>query len=409
MNPLSQTGNGSAEAARARELAELVHKTKLGAHTEHTSSPQKPASVKVFDTQKPVATPLQRDAQTILQSAQLADPLLEHNAREFKNTTQQVTLQSNAAVPTQPEIKPIERISENASLASHSAVLHTLNQDVQSLVTSRKVSMIRAVALESDKDASVARFAPQINTPRSLGSTLSILAVLCGIFAIGIIGAGLYIRAMQTKTVPIVAQARYDSALVFFEHSQPFDVSDLADFELIGGLAHLRDTVPSSLGSMTSVDMYSTRFDAVTNSRTSSALPLVTFIDQARLNMGDALKRSLGGDYMLLVHQGEAPTPVLLLRATEPDAAFAGMLAWESRMASSLSPLFPLGTLTLAESPPTFTDISFNNIDARVLYDGNQKIVLLYALLERNIIAITNSRTTMQEVASRLHTQLLKK
>jgi hypothetical protein len=112
---------------------------------------------------------------------------------------------------------------------------------------------------------------------------------------------------------------------------------------------------------------------------------------------------------MLLIHQGEAPTPILLLRATEPDAAFAGMLAWESRMASNLSPLFPLGTLTLAETPPTFTDISLNNIDARVQYDGNQKIVLLYALLERNIIAITNSLTTMQEVASRLHTQLLKK
>jgi hypothetical protein len=136
---------------------------------------------------------------------------------------------------------------------------------------------------------------------------------------------------------------------------------------------------------------------------------VVTLFSQAHLAAPERLIRSLTGEYMVLVHQNDKPTPVILLTVSEPDAAFAGMLAWEKTIATDLSPFFTLGSLTLSSTPPVFTDTSFNNIDTRALYDGDGMLILMYTLLERNVIAITNSTATMQEVAQRLHTQRLKK
>lgn len=410
MNPLTSTDNESAEAARARQLAELVHKNQLGVHTKKANE-SGGSNTKVFDTQKVSSGPsLEEATKNILQGARLTDPVLERNEREAKMLESEVTRQAQEANKAPETPKPVERIGENQSLTNQSAILHTFTQDVESLVKDRKVSMVRAVALEADKDPRMAQFAQEPAHKISANSLLMLLAGLCAVFAVGILGVTFYIRTInaQQKAVEI-PKARYDASLIFFEHSQPFDVTDLESYELIGGLAHLRDTVPSSLGSMTSIDMYETAFDPVTNRRAASALTLPTFITNSKFNLPDQLSRALSGNYMVVVHQGEKPTPIMLLQASEPDAAFAGMLRWEKNMASNLSPLFPLGTLTLAEAPPEFSDLSFNNIDARVLYDGNQNIVVLYALLERNVVAITNSLVTMQEVASRLHTQRLKK
>jgi hypothetical protein len=236
-----------------------------------------------------------------------------------------------------------------------------------------------------------------------------LLTGLCILLAIGIVATLVYLSATTLAPATVDQTARYDASLVFFEHSQPFDVTDLEQYELLGGLAHVRDTVPSSLGSFTSIDMYATSFDPVQSERIPRALSLSEFFSQARFSSGDALGRSLTGDYMVLIHQGERATPVLLLKTSSPDSAFASMLSWEKALPQNLSPFFPLGTLALAETPPQFQDLSFNNIDTRALYDGAGSLILLYALLERDVLAITNSISTMQEVASRLHVQRLKR
>lgn len=416
MNPLTPQGNTSQEAARARELADLVHKTKLGSHTDHAKD-TKPET-KVFDTQPSVTTPTtQPDPKT---PTPLSQTPLATEASLILKQAHLVVPDKPASLPrlTQPvpvttliSEKPLERIDPNPSLANQSVVLHTLTQDVESLVKDRKISMVRAIALESDAPSGtgsprLAQFSPR--PPSSPKSILGMLTALCVILALSILGVSWYL--MQTApTTDSQVRARYDSGLLFFEHSQPYDITDLASYEILGGLAHLRDTVPSSLGSFTTIDVYRTDFDPVSEKRVAHAVSLNSLTTSAQLHVPEQLAQALTGVYMVLVHQAEAPRPVLLLESHEPDAAFAGMLAWEKQLPQDMSPFFPRGTLALTATPPQFKDISFNNIDARALYDGDGTLIILYALLERTVIAVTNSQTTMGELANRLHTQRLKK
>lgn len=412
-NPVTNA-HESAEMARAREMASLVQKSRIGAHTDKTTPP--PIQQTTHNTPQESASPanptlgvttehvptLNEQALRILGDAALSN---DHNQIQ-KPPTPPPTSQTEP--PTRE--KHAERINENTSLTSQAAVLHTLNQDVQTLVKDRKISMVRAIALESDSNPHIAQFAQKNTQKQSPRSLLFMLAAVCIVFAIGIIAGAWYIQGTRGKDAnKETSQAYYDTALVFYEHTQPFDVTDLTSYELLGNLAHLRDSIPSSLGSITLLNMFSTRTDIATGQKHQESLTVDTFLTQAHFEVPDELKRVLNGEYMVLVHQGTSPTPVILFSVTEPTAAFSGMLKWEKRMAINLSPFFPLGTLTLTETPPTFVDLPINNIDARILYDGDRHSVIVYALLEGNVYAITNNVETLQEISVRLHTQRLKR
>lgn len=286
------------------------------------------------------------------------------------------------------------------------AVIHTLKFDVQDLVKKKKVSMIRAVALESDKSAN----AETISRPIELNkkqSNVGVYILSTLFFILGVIAIGAVIYAQGKRAEQEHAESEQllsQNTIVFYEHQQPFDITDLQPYELKGGLAQLREKLTATLGSFTLVQMTLRPYDKATGQYYTRYATLQDIVDTMKPRIPKQLATILYPEYMFAVHTTEENTPIIFLVAESYDTAFAGMLAWESTLAQDLAPFFPSrGATALNGSSTRFEDMAVDNIDARVLRAPNKKVRILYAVLEKNVIVITNNIYTLKEAAARLH------
>ena len=108
--------------------------------------------------------------------------------------------------------------------------------------------------------------------------------------------------------------------------------------------------------------------------------------------------RALHPEHMFGSVGGSTRAPFLIIRSTNFDVAFAGMLSWEQTMSEDLSPFFgnPVTkTLVLkAGSDPTtahFVDALKTNQSIRILYDEKGEERIVYAFVNKELIVITSS------------------
>jgi hypothetical protein len=89
-----------------------------------------------------------------------------------------------------------------------------------------------------------------------------------------------------------------------------------------------------------------------------------------------------------------AGEPYIVIKATDFNTAFAGMLGWETTMSQDLSVLFaPSSTLT---SSTVFRDTVAANVSTRVLSDTTGTERIIYGFVKPDIILITPSRATFE-------------
>ncbi len=295
---------------------------------------------------------------------------------------------------------------QNMFAAPKEAVIHTLKYDVQDLVKKKKVSMIRAVALESDKTAN----AQTINRPIELNrkqSNVGVYVLSTLFFILGMVAIGAVIYAQGKRAEQEQAESNQllsQNTIVFYEHQQQFDITDLQPYELKGGLAQLREKLSATLGSFTLVQMTLRPYDVETGQYYTRYATLQDIVNTMKPRLPKQLSAILYPEYMFAVHTTEENTPVIFLVADAYDSAFAGMLAWEPSLAQDLAPFFPnRGATALNANSSKFEDMAVDNIDARVLRAPNKKVRILYAVLEKNVIVITNNIYTLKEAAARLH------
>ena len=99
--------------------------------------------------------------------------------------------------------------------------------------------------------------------------------------------------------------------------------------------------------------------------------------------------------------------PFILIKATNFDTAFGGMLDWEPDMSADLSPLFGL-PVTQSFDPYARTDTQIrsaffrdtivSNKSVRVLVDAQDNERLLYAFVTPNIILIAPNTETFNTI-----------
>jgi hypothetical protein len=133
-------------------------------------------------------------------------------------------------------------------------------------------------------------------------------------------------------------------------------------------------------------------------------------------NMPQELLRTFTADYMLGLHSYDGNQPFLIFQVDSSQQAYSGMLKWEPRLQSDLSPLFtraprPETPQELASSTPAtttpevvstgFVDVVLENFDARAIRDQNGDILLLWTFLDPHTLIITTNQYTLREVLSR--------
>jgi hypothetical protein len=90
----------------------------------------------------------------------------------------------------------------------------------------------------------------------------------------------------------------------------------------------------------------------------------------------------------------EGKTPYIILRGTNFDSLFAGMLTWETSLADDLATLF---TSTEGVSS-TFKDVISSNRNMRVQSDRNGEDIVVYTFINQNTLMITTSRSMMDQL-----------
>lgn len=125
-----------------------------------------------------------------------------------------------------------------------------------------------------------------------------------------------------------------------------------------------------------------------------------------------------------VVNAGTETKPFFILRVSSFERTFAGMLAWEPVMRSSLSLLYPpypnapiveepmattTATSTIVTPPPmrrapsSFVDAVVRNYDVRILRDADGRSLMLYGYKDKETLIIARDEAAFLELASRLN------
>lgn len=324
-------------------------------------------------------------------------------------------LKPEVAAPTNgavPNVSTMETALSPAKAEGSPLVrsLRTLKDDLQELVRTRKMSLIRAVALEGEKkvratDTSVAEEAVARSRRNRTVKFFSILVVCFGVGALAL----LTVAYVQTaRTTPRAAS--YDSSLMFAEQTLAFPLGNLTGRDIKAQLAQTRTRVNLTLGAIARIVPTLAETDPATGENRERPAFAREFLSAIAPAAPEDLLRSLGNEFFFGIHSIDENAPLIVLPLASYQNAFAAMIAWEPTMNEDLAPLFPRvyhETIDAAGAPvlARFEDVIIRNYDVRALKDARGEIQMLYAFPTRNILIIAESSHSFVEALARLRAE----
>jgi hypothetical protein len=140
------------------------------------------------------------------------------------------------------------------------------------------------------------------------------------------------------------------------------------------------------------------------------------FLDIIAPSAPGLLLRNLKNEYVFGYYSYESNEPFLILKASNYDSVFAGMLDWERSIYADLGDLIvkpeSLSKINTASSStstsPTseydtpFVDRIISNNDTRVLYRPNGNIAFFYTFFNKETVIIATSEQTLREIIYRM-------
>ena len=116
-------------------------------------------------------------------------------------------------------------------------------------------------------------------------------------------------------------------------------------------------------------------------------------------------------NYLLGVVNNKAKDLFILLKVRSFADIFDGMKAWENKMFYDLHGFFGIGITSETNYLLTknFEDGIVENKNARILYDNEGKIILMYVFADDTSVVITDTQETVHEIMLRLASGQIKK
>jgi hypothetical protein len=385
---------------------------------------QKPVATPVVPPPVPQAPqpmpklPLKDDIDKILKDVKLPE------RREFPNTAAKpARVIENTFAPAPADSTPVAKAAAPAATSAAApaptapsapanpnvGTVHTLKDDLQHVVREKKISLVRAAALEEDKRRGQERVTP-IPSPAALRQkrrTRAILFSATMLFVVGALAlAGVYYVQTQQSPAPNLAQG---SSILFSEQTVAFPIGNQNPRDLKRLLAQTRTASGGSLGSITRIvpTVTTTNQDGTTS---QSPATLQQFFTALGIQPPDALLRAVGPDFFFGVHTVDTNAPIFVIPVTSYDHAFAGMLQWEANMDADLTPIFPaVPALTLGKdglpAARTFVDDVMRNYDVRELKDDQGTVQLYYSFPTPTLLVVAESTYSFTEILSRLQAE----
>jgi hypothetical protein len=284
--------------------------------------------------------------------------------------------------------------------------VHTLKDDLQGVVRDTKMSVVRAVALESDRRARRANEETPESAPAAQRSKRMIAIVVTSTLFLFLGAAALFaVYFIMTQRTARPA-ADTSSSLLFSEQSVVLSLDDHSSADIKRTIAAARGGANATLGSITRIVPITS---APLPDGTSMERPatFAEFMKALGVHAPDELIRALGDEFFLGIHTVDKNAPVIIVPVTSYDHAFAGMLAWEPAMNADLAPAFSALPPTARDESGvsikrSFTDLVMRNYDVRALKDDAGQIQLYYSFPNQHFLVIAESPYSFNEILSRL-------
>jgi hypothetical protein len=119
----------------------------------------------------------------------------------------------------------------------------------------------------------------------------------------------------------------------------------------------------------------------------------------------------VNNNFLLGAVNGDTKDFFILLKMRSISDIFDSLRAWENKMFYDLHGFFGIDVSLQTNYLLTanFQDGIIGNKNARILYDKNNKIVMMYIFADDNSVIITNTENAAQEIMLRLAASQIKK
>lgn len=321
---------------------------------------------------------------------------------------------ADSPLPPAPSTPPMPRPTAPAQESAHPDTaraqndaglitpLRTLRDDLQSVVQEKKISYVRAVALEEKKrqERGEAISAPATRAHYAGVVTAAAVLALLGALALGAVW---YVASQRTPQ----AARPLSASFIFSESAVPFSLSGMSASDVKRSLAQARSATGIGLGAITRIVPLVPAENAEGSERPAT---FEEFFTALGVSAPSDLYRALAEEFFFGIHTVDENAPVIIIPVTAYERAFSAMLEWEKNMNADLAPLFTqVPALTLDENNlPTervFTDMLMRNYDVRVLKNDEGVVELFYSFPTRNILIIAESPYSFTEALARLRAE----
>ena len=304
--------------------------------------------------------------------------------------------------------KPEPQVAEPRPKIDDSAVkpLQTYQGDIESLVESKKVSVVSIAAAEAERNAST----PGQKAPdRSFGELVSSRTSLYaggGVLILLALGALAYVFLQGGTVAPAPAAP---APFLFVDETQAVQTTtEESRDELMSALVAAKGQVRLSVGLVARLAV-AAPVGASDSAASESEMDAQTFLQIIAPDIPQNFLRTVEPRFLLGVHSYDENAPFLILKVDSYETAYSGLLTWESTLYGGLLPLFARNPSPRANSDTasssthsTFIDAIVENRDARAVKNSAGDILLLWTFLDRRTVVITTNNATLREVISRL-------
>jgi hypothetical protein len=190
----------------------------------------------------------------------------------------------------------------------------------------------------------------------------------------------------------------------------PVVFTDKTEFKEIAGLSK-DQVIQTILNEAKTADYKSGGLEGIYLTIDKKVIGFRKFLDLLEANLDRTKIEFIGDDFLIGSYNNDSKDVFVLLKMRSVVDVFDVMRAWEPKMFSDLHGLFgvDLNADTNYLLEKNFEDGIVQNKNARILYDNDGKVVLMYVFAEDDSLIITNSESAVAEVISRLDSSQIKK
>lgn len=307
--------------------------------------------------------------------------------------------------PPHPKVtkSPDQGASEAQSNVKKSTpTIRSYAYDIKSKVRDEGVSLAQIVMAEERKKEETHQTEADITTRDKQGTLLKFMLISIGIIAL-LGGVAAYLFTIYSRA-PVSTNVNTPSpGLIRTEKITPIVLKDGYKTTLLQAVSLLKtSSIPQ--GTLNDIQFK----ESVGNENLEvNAFRFLVILES---KVPETLSRSLLPGYSFGLHSLEKNEPYIILQSESYENAFSGMLEWEKTIIDDIGPLFftrddlanPTSTADIGKQ--NFKDTVIYNKDSRTIVDEENRILMLWSIIDQHSIIITSNSLTLEEIVKRLTT-----